>query len=78
MLNITNRSNLAVPFSQFKGSSELSNNSAMRKNKLSGLELEYQDYIVQQQGIFVLRCQIMNKEFQKIQEMVNLEERMRS
>lgn len=40
--------------------------------------MEYQDYIASQQGIFVLRCQMMNKEYSKIIDRINLEERMRN
>jgi hypothetical protein len=50
--------------------------SAKRKDKLLSLSLEYKDYIMKHQGIFVVRCQMMNIEYTKIKHKIDIEKMM--
>ena len=50
--------------------------SNIRINKLQSLELEYQDYLSKQKGIFVLKCQMMSEDFSKILNKINIMQMM--
>ena len=50
--------------------------SMYRRDKLQGLESDYHQYLQKNQGIFVIRCQMMNIELQKIRETLDLEKMM--
>jgi hypothetical protein len=50
--------------------------SIYRRDKLEGLELDYHEYLQQHQGIFIIRCQMMNIELSKIREKYDLEKMM--
>ena len=50
--------------------------SSYRRDRLQGLELDYHVYLQSQQGIFVVRCQMMNIELQKIRDACDLEKLM--
>ena len=50
--------------------------SLYRRDKLQGLELDYHEYLQQFQGIFMIRCQMMNIELSKIREKYDIEKMM--
>ena len=53
--------------------------SAYRRQKVNALEIDYPEYVQEQQGFFVIRCQMMNLELSKIAKAgVNLSELMQS
>ena len=49
------------------------NDSVYRRDKLKGLEIDYNQYLQINQGIFSIRCQMMNIEYAQIQKKYNLE-----
>lgn len=55
--------------SSVANSSYASNN---RQNTLKNLEIEYNRYIEEYQGMFVVKCQMANQEFKQILESNNL------
>ena len=45
-----------------EGSGARSKKSLYRRDKLQGLEIDYHEYLQRSQGIFIIRCQMMNIE----------------
>ena len=50
--------------------------SVGNKQKMKYLQMNYTDYLRIYQGLFVIRCQLMNVEYQKIRVEVDLDNLM--
>jgi hypothetical protein len=59
-----------------EGSGARSKKSLYRRDKLQGLEIDYHEYLQRSQGIFIIRCQMMNIELSQIREKYDLEKMM--
>ena len=72
-----NKKNFHDMFSERSGSNGNRRQQSMyRRDKLQGLELDYHEYLQQYQGIFMIRCQMMNIELSKIREKYDIEKLM--
>jgi hypothetical protein len=58
-----NSSKASKKFIVSECNSSAKNNSIRRKDKLNNLDIEYNRYLEIQHGIFILKCQILNKEW---------------